>query len=81
MCLSCRMPSVGNLELMLYRTSSNIDFRFRAQCPFSSEVRIRWFTPTKLRNIRDEEKTIPCSLDTSSSMIADSLAAERILLH
>jgi hypothetical protein len=83
MCLFCSMSSVGSLELMLYSTSSNIcdlhfpvDFRLDDLFPHifwflhQNRVGIDGFTLTIDKNIGDEEKTIPSSLDTSTPMIA-----------
>ncbi len=74
---------LGRLELMLYRTSSNIcdflsplDFGLNVLFPHifwflhQNSVGISGFTLTKLRNVGDEDKTILSSLDTKSSMIA-----------
>ncbi len=79
MCLFCHMTSVGWLEIMIHHTQCIIcdfhfpvDFRINTLSSFGPCIRmgIGWFTPTKLRSVVDEEKTIPSCLDTSSPMIA-----------
>ncbi len=81
MCLSCLMQSVGSLELMIYRTPSNIcDFGLNIHFPHilwflhHNRVGISWFTLTKLRNVVDKDKTILSSVDTRGSMIAQSVS-------
>jgi hypothetical protein len=83
MCLFCHMAIVGWLEIMIHHTASivcdfhfPVDFRLDVLFPHilwflhQNWVGIGGFTQTKLRNVVDEEKTIPSCLDTSSPMIA-----------
>jgi len=82
-CLFCHMTSVSWLEIMIQHTPSiicdfhiHVDFRLSILFPHifwflhQNWVGIGGFTLTKLRQVGDEEKTIPSCLDTRSPMIA-----------
>ena len=82
-CLFCHMTSVSWLEIMIQHTPSiicdfhiHVDFRLGILFPHifwflhQNWVGIGGFTLTKLRQVGDEEKTIPSCLDTRSPMIA-----------